>query len=780
MKQIRPFLLAFTAIVLIVTLGLTEQDGLAESYITTSFSPILTTPTPMATEQPVGGDIPALTYGQPVHMPDLLGRSLDYAISIWDSDEALPQIRVVGPTNDPSLVVVAQQPAPGTLIVPGQTTIMLTMGNEQIQQPLSSPTPEPPSSLVAAGQATLLRLPYVQNLTTNSVTIVRTTKEDAASEVYYGIGGYSWIAPASSTYFTTPSAAPYDRYYVHQATINGLTADTVYQYRIYTNAVDLTPGSLVAFRTAKPSTTTSFRFAIFGDSGDGSQDQKDVATRLLQVQPDLVLHAGDLIYPEASYGLFESNFFQIYKNLQKSVWIAPSMGNKDVMYNNGKSFTDVFVNPPNATKANEKELYYSFDYGNAHFTVLNNYFSMATVGSAQYNWLVNDLSTSNQFWKFVVFHEPPYTTNTNQQPNDNSAIVKNLVPLFEKYKVDIVFSGHYHYYERMYPMVGGKVSTIASGGVVYVVTGGGGAGLGSVGTGTLNPRTAAKFQKFHLTMIDINGCSLWLSAVQRVSSSTDTFDPSDIFDTYSINRCGEPISTPVPTYSKDSVGVFRPSNGVIYLKNSNTSGFADIALNYGIRGDYPVTGDWDGDGADTIGVYRNGVFYLRNSNTVGYADLTFPFGLPGDQPIAGDWNGDGKDTIGVYRSSTFTFYLRNSNTSGPPDYVFQLGIPGDIGIAGDWNGDGKDTVGVFRPSNGMIFLKNKNETGIAEIAINYGMAGDQPVTGDWNNDRIDTIGVLRGNMFYLRNSNSVGYADISFALGNSGDMPIAGDWDGKP
>jgi hypothetical protein len=89
----------------------------------------------------------------------------------------------------------------------------------------------------------------------------------------------------------------------------------------------------------------------------------------------------------------------------------------------------------------------------------------------------------------------------------------------------------------------------------------------------------------------------------------------------------------------DTVGVFRPSNGVIFLKNTNETGIADAALNYGLAGDQPVTGDWNNDGIDTIGVYRQGKFYLRNSNTVGFADLIFALGIPGDMPIAGDWDG---------------------------------------------------------------------------------------------------------------------------------------------
>ena len=227
---------------------------------------------------------------------------------------------------------------------------------------------------------------------------------------------------------------------------------------------------------------------------------------------------------------------------------------------------------------------------------------------------------------------------------------------------------------------------------------------------------------------------------------------------------------------KDTTGVFRPSNGLLYLKNLNVTGFADIAVNYGTGGDYPIAGDWDGNGTATIGIYRNGSFYLRNSNTLGFADIVFAFGTPGDQPIAGDWDGDGVDTIGVY--SNGQFLLRNSNSVGTADMSFYLGNPGDVGIAGDWNGDGMDTTGVFRPSNGIIFLKNANTTGFADIALNYGLAGDMPVTGDWNNDGIDTIGVYRNAQFLLRNSNTIGFAEIMFGLGNPGDMPISGNWDG--
>jgi hypothetical protein len=77
-------------------------------------------------------------------------------------------------------------------------------------------------------------------------------------------------------------------------------------------------------------------------------------------------------------------------------------------------------------------------------------------------------------------------------------------------------------------------------------------------------------------------------------------------------------------------------------------------------------GDFNGDGFDTIGLHREstGLVYFRDSNTTGSAHSQFIFGDPGDQIVAGDWNGAGKDTVAVYRPSTQTLYLKYSNDAG--------------------------------------------------------------------------------------------------------------------
>ncbi len=161
----------------------------------------------------------------------------------------------------------------------------------------------------------------------------------------------------------------------------------------------------------------------------------------------------------------------------------------------------------------------------------------------------------------------------------------------------------------------------------------------------------------------------------------------------------------------NTVGIYR--NGAFYLRNSNSAGPADLAFNYGIPGDTPLVGDWDGNIVDTVGIYRNSAFYLRNSNSAGPADLTFNYGIPGDTPLVSDWDGNVVDTVGIYRNSAF--YLRNSNNAGPADLTFNYGIPGDTPLVGDWDGNGIDTVGIYR--NGAFYLRNSNTAGPADLQL---------------------------------------------------------------
>ncbi|MGH8873056.1 MAG: PQQ-dependent sugar dehydrogenase [Acidimicrobiia bacterium] len=239
----------------------------------------------------------------------------------------------------------------------------------------------------------------------------------------------------------------------------------------------------------------------------------------------------------------------------------------------------------------------------------------------------------------------------------------------------------------------------------------------------------------------------------------------------------------LPAMATDTAGVVDPSTGQWTLRDVNTN---TKTIGYGNPQDVPFMGDWDCDGVDTPGLYRrsDGFAYLRNSNTTGIADISFLFGNPGDLPLAGDFDGDGCDSLSIYRPSEARIYVinrlgTNGGGLGAADFSYDFGNPGDIPVTGDWDGDGTDSAGLRRPSDGFVYLRNSNTTGIADISYFFGDPGDLPVAGDWDDDDLDTFGLFRSSnaTFYLKNTHSTGGADDSFVLGPSASMPVSGNFD---
>jgi SpoIID/LytB domain protein len=174
-------------------------------------------------------------------------------------------------------------------------------------------------------------------------------------------------------------------------------------------------------------------------------------------------------------------------------------------------------------------------------------------------------------------------------------------------------------------------------------------------------------------------------------------------------------------------GLYRQSDGFVYLRNSNTTGIADIEFYFGDPGDFPVVGDFDGDGCDTVSIWRDRearVYIINRLGTdgggLGAADYSFSFGNAGDRPFVGDFDGDGVDSIGLSRESSGYVYFRNELGSGPADLEFFFGDPGDVIFAGDWDGDGDDTVAVYRPAAGIVYFSTENRPGAADHQVIVG------------------------------------------------------------
>jgi hypothetical protein len=151
--------------------------------------------------------------------------------------------------------------------------------------------------------------------------------------------------------------------------------------------------------------------------------------------------------------------------------------------------------------------YWSFDYGPAHFVVVDQYTSYSS-GSAQLTWIENDLASTTRPWKFIYLHEPGWSAGGGHENNSN---VQNYIqPLCVKYGVPIVFGGHNHYYARA------VVNNIQ-----HITTGGGGAPLYTPNLSYPNIKTATRAN--HFCIVEINDQILHLTAVKPNGEVIDTF-----------------------------------------------------------------------------------------------------------------------------------------------------------------------------------------------------------------------------------------------------------------
>ncbi len=229
-----------------------------------------------------------------------------------------------------------------------------------------------------------------------------------------------------------------------------------------------------------------------------------------------------------------------------------------------------------------------------------------------------------------------------------------------------------------------------------------------------------------------------------------------------------------PDPSEDPCG-YGPCDSVAWVDPNGQWGLWD-RLNqsasvstffFGNPGDFPFMGDWNGDGVATPGLYRrsDGFVYIRHDNSQGNADLEFFFGNPGDVPLVGDFDGDGRDTVSIWRPSEARVYVINElgqdgQGLGAADFDFYFGNPGDTPFVGDFDGDGTDTIGLYREATGFVYFTNTLASGNADLSFFYGIPGDQILVGDWDSDGDDTVAVFRpsNGMLYVNLENTNGAA----------------------
>jgi iron/zinc purple acid phosphatase-like protein C/fibronectin type III domain protein len=391
----------------------------------------------------------------------------------------------------------------------------------------------------ATGSVKIVRGPYLQSTTRESTRIAWWTNIPAPSVVNYGVGSLS--QQVSDPVLTQQ----------HVMLIGTLASGTYYMYQIVSgNATSAT----LAFTTAVLPGST-FSFAAVGDYGGGSSQETQVATNIANGGTLFVQTLGDNIYPEAAdpdfsttYSDFDARFYKPYATAmsQQTLWLAA--GNHE--YYGNEAFWQHIWMPNN-------ERWYSYEWGDAHVLVLDAE-QPYTPGTPQYQFAQTDLSASqSKVWRIVVIPRPPYSSLSN---NSSSVNVRTyLVPLFEQQHVQLVLSGNSHNYERTYPLLGGVPQP--SGGVTYIVSGGGGNGLNQFLIG--QPSWSAFRQSTYEHMrITVSPSSLQIDAVSQTGtvfdSSTITSGPSPT-PTNTPTPTSAPTNTPTPTVAPPT-NTFTPTN----------------------------------------------------------------------------------------------------------------------------------------------------------------------------------------------------------------------------
>ena len=253
-------------------------------------------------------------------------------------------------------------------------------------------------------------------------------------------------------------------------------------------------------RLAFPVKDGSVRFAVIGDTGSGSEKQRDVGAMMVTYRAlypfEFVLMMGDNLYGGEAPKDFEKKFSEPYKALlDNKVKFYATLGNHDL---------PLQVNYENFNM-NGKE-YYRFKKGNVAFYSLNSNY----MDKKQVQWLEDELAKDTSEWKICFFHHPPYSSAKKHGSDDQLRDV--VEPIFLKYGVNVVLTGHDHVYERIKPQKG----------IYYFVSGAG----GQLRTGDVketSPLTEKSYDRdMHFMLFEVAGDQMYFQAISRTGETIDS------------------------------------------------------------------------------------------------------------------------------------------------------------------------------------------------------------------------------------------------------------------
>jgi predicted phosphodiesterase len=342
----------------------------------------------------------------------------------------------------------------------------------------------------SSSEVAIVKGPYLQRVTSDSVVIMWETNVPADSCVGYGAGD-----PGLDLVFDSGLVT------LHKMLLTGLQPDTYYDYQVMSESVLSDPGRFIT----APAASRSFRFAVYGDSRSFPSAHAEVTRSIINSDPEIVFHTGDIVGYGRDYQTWGPEFFDPAGTLMMNAPFVPVLGNHEYGGSGPVWFFYFFDRPSNAG-------WFAMTCGNTRFIGLDSNDAFSP-GSLQHDWLLAEL-TSQEYqdatWHIVIFHHPPFTCTRGH--GDDMAVQAYLVPLFEQYGVDIAFQGHSHAYERY-----------LHNGIHYVVTGGGGGPLYALAPDVLPPFRQFGRSVYHHCTVDVDVAAHTLT-VQAVDNAGQPFD----------------------------------------------------------------------------------------------------------------------------------------------------------------------------------------------------------------------------------------------------------------
>lgn len=321
----------------------------------------------------------------------------------------------------------------------------------------------------------LLRGPYLQSPTENSIVIKWRTSTNTNSKVRFGTDSLNL---SQNVVLNTNTKE-------HTVKISNLAPSTIYYYSVGNNSTSFTtPSARYRFMTNPvPGTEVPTRVWAIGDFGKGNAEQVAVKNSYMQYDDssntDVWIWLGDNVYNDGTDQEYQTKLFELNGFSDVFSWLPfwPSPGNHDyntvweesaflgIPYSNipledheGPYFDLVHV--PTEAEAggfpSELELFYSFDYGDVHFLSLNSEvfdFAQTFEGiDRMKQWIEQDLIQNTRTFTIAYFHQPPYSKGSHDSDDAFELVMKamreRVIPLLESYDIDLVVCGHSHVFER--------------------------------------------------------------------------------------------------------------------------------------------------------------------------------------------------------------------------------------------------------------------------------------------------------------------------------------------